>query len=50
MVSTPGEDPKKEREQEASQLLEGDKITAKQAACSTCKLHGARTGRTYNLR
>ena len=28
MVSTPGEEPKKEREQEESQLLEGDKITA----------------------
>ena len=27
MVSTPGEDPKKERDQEGSQLLEGDKIT-----------------------
>ena len=27
-VSTPGEDPKKEREQEESQMLEGDKITA----------------------
>ena len=28
MVSTPGEDPKKEREQEESDLLDGDKITA----------------------
>ena len=36
MVSTTGEDPKKEREQEESR--------------STCKLHGARTGRTYSLR
>ena len=40
-VSTRGEDPKKEREREESQLLEGDKIHCIQAACSTCKLHGA---------
>ena len=42
MVSTPGEDPKKEREQEASQLLEGDKITANRqlAARANCMAPG----------
>ena len=42
MVSTPGEDLKKEREQEAFQCLEGDKITANRqlAARANCMAPG----------